>query len=156
MQFLFAVSALLATVLSQQITPGDYRFNSTKSPNDGVPTCLLAIREGSKPHILNVGFARNYNGSECHTTFALPPRDYGNRTAECQAFALAAAGYFTTFNYNGTSYVDVTKGNGDHLNQPSTITIAGKTVIYARKSTSFPVCAFNYELELVTPRPRGK
>ena len=139
MQFLFVVSALLATVLSQQITPGDYRFNSTKSPNDGVPTCLLAIREGSKPHILNVGFDRYLDESKCKTTGAMPP-----------------PGIFTTFNYNGTSYVDVTKGNGDHLNQPSTITIAGKTVIYARKSTSFPVCAFNYELELVTPRPRGK
>ena len=136
MQFLFAVSALLATVLSQQITPGDYRFNSTKSPNDGVPTCLLAIREGSKPHILNVGFDRYLDESKCKTTGAMPP-----------------PGIFTTFNYNGTSYVDVTKAR---LNPPFTITIAGKTVTYARKFTSGQVCEFNYELELVTPRPRHK
>ena len=57
MQFLFAVSALLATVLSQQITPGDYRFKSTKCTSAGLPTCLLAIREGSQPNILVVGFA---------------------------------------------------------------------------------------------------
>ena len=138
MQFLFAVSALLATVLSQQITPGDYRFISSKCPNAGLPTCLYAIREGSQPHILNVGFARNLNTSECWTTGLLPP-----------------PGRVITFNYNGTSYVDVTKGDR-YLNQSYTITIAGKTVNYARKFTSPQVCDLNYELELVTPRPRGK
>ena len=138
MQFLFAVSALLATVLSQQITPGDYRFKSTKCPIAGLPTCLLAIREGSQPHILNVGFDRYLDKSKCTTTGAMPP-----------------FGYLVTFNYNGTSYVDVTKGDR-YLNQSYTITIAGKTVNYARKFTSPQVCDLNYELELVTPRPRGK
>ena len=69
-------------------------------------------------------------------------------------------GYLVTFNYNGTSYVDVTKFTEGIRKMLFTITSAGETVNFGNAQKlnllSGQICEFNYELELVTPRPRHK
>ena len=142
----FVVSALLASVMSQEIlnsvrpsieiTPGNYNITSIKCEGASLSTCFFAIGEGSRPEILNVGFPRNPGPAGCR-----------------HSNVMAGPGVFYTFN-NG-HYVQAVSST-ETLSSPPFEVIGfshGKVILF-RKSNELQLCDLKVAMTLIKSAPR--